>query len=301
MRDDKPSATAYLIASSIFFLSGEPQLCTLIPEQAAELSREFAQTQPLVPRLFDRALGSKLLRPLARFMERALIPGIKLHYVLRKRYLEEVARDAISSGIRQVVIVGAGFDTLALRLHERFPATHFFELDHPATQGIKRRVTERAGAKKNNLHFVALDLVRQGPEESLLKHENFRPGDDTLFVAEGLLMYLAPLEVNRLFEFIRNHSGSKSLFAFTFMERQAEGRIGFRKSSRIVDTWLRLRGETFKWGMESERAGEFLAGLGFKKGETITADRLRERYLAPAHLNHLPLAEGECICTAIRD
>jgi methyltransferase (TIGR00027 family) len=301
MRDDKPSATAYLIASSIFFLSGEPQLCSLIPEQAARLSHEFAHTQSLIPRLFDRALNSKLLRPLARCLERALIPGIKLHYVLRKRYLEEVARDAISNGIRQVVVVGAGFDTLALRLHDNFPATHFFELDHPATQGIKRRVTESAGVRKNNLHFVALDLARQGPEESLLKQENFRTGDDTLFVAEGLLMYLAPLEVNRLFGFIRNHSGSKSLLAFTFMERQAGGRVGFRKSSRVVDAWLRLRGETFKWGMERARAGQFLAERGFKKGETITADRLRERYLAPANLNHLPLAEGECICTAIRD
>lgn len=301
MRDDKPSATAYLIARSIFFLSREPQVCGLIPEQAAELSREFAHTQPLVARLFDRALNSKLLRPLAHYLERIAIPGIKLHYVLRKRYLEETARDAIAKGIRQVVVIGAGFDTLALRLHEKFPAAHFFEVDHPATQRVKRYVTEGARPVKENLHFVALDLARAGLEESLLRHEKFCADRDTLFIAEGLLMYLAPAEVDRIFEFIRNHSGTKSRLAFTFMEMLAEGRIGFRKSSKAVDFWLRLRGETFKWGMGHEGARGFLAARGFTAGEVVTAHRLRERYLAPAHLNHLRLAEGECICTAFRD
>ena len=299
MRDDKPSATAYLIARSIFFLAHEPQLNGLIPEQAARLSREFAHTLPLAPRLFDRALNSKLLRPLARVMERAAIPGIRLHYVLRKRYLEEVARAAISNGIRQIVVLGAGFDTLTLRLHKSFPEAEFFEVDHPATQRIKRRVSESQSGPENNLHFVALDLARDGLGESLLRHENFRPQEQALFVAEGLLMYLAPPEVDRMFEFIRTHSASETLFAFTFMERQAAGRIGFRQSSRAVDTWLRLRGESFKWGLERERVSEFLAARGFKLREVVAADRLRE-YLAPASLNHLPLAEGECICTAVR-
>jgi methyltransferase (TIGR00027 family) len=301
MRDSKPSATAYLIARSIFFLSREPQLCNLIPEQAAELSQEFAHTQPLFSRLFDRAQNSKLLRPLARGMERAVIPGIKLHYVLRKRYLEDVASDAISNGIRQIVVIGAGFDTLTLRIHERFPEARFFEVDHPATQRVKKYVVESVRPPTKNLHFVALDLAREGLEESLLKNEKFRAGDDTLFIAEGLLMYLSTGEVDRIFEFIRSHSGSQSRFAFTFMERLAQGRIGFHKSSRAVDAWLRLRGESFKWGIEPKRVKEFLAARGFKTGEIVTASRLREKYLAAENLNHLPLAEGECICTAFRD
>jgi O-methyltransferase involved in polyketide biosynthesis len=69
----------------------------------------------------------------------------------------------------------------------------------------------------------------------------------------------------------------------------------------VVNAWLRLRGESFKWGIERERVNEFLAARGFKTVEIITAERLREKYLAPANLNHVPLAEGECICTAFRD
>ena len=251
-------------------------------------------------RWLDRLTNSKSFRPLARALERATIPGIKLHYALRKRYLEEVAREALASGLRQVVIIGAGFDTLALRLHGMFPETEFFEVDHPATQLVKKRIVEDNHPQQANLHFIALDLERAGLEESLLTHKVYRPDADTLFIAEGLLMYLTPEEVDRLFRFTGGDGITKNRFAFTFMETQDKGRIGFRKSSRVVDAWLRLRGESFKWGIESASIKEFLAGRGFKVLKLAVAETLRNRYLTNEQFKHLPLANGECICVAER-
>lgn len=299
MKNDSPSATAYLIARSTFFLARDPVLGSFVPERSAELSERFVQARSHFSRWLDDVLNSRPLRPLARALERATVPGIKLHYALRKRYLEEVALDALLSGFRQVVIIGAGFDTLALRLHEAFPETGFFEIDHPATQQVKKRAVESHHSLKRNLHFISLDLARANLEESLLSHADYSPDARTLFIAEGLLMYLAPEEVNRIFSFIRE-SGSASRFAFTFMETQPNGRIGFRKSSRAVDAWLRLRGERFKWGIEHARVGEFLAGRGFKVLEIAASETLRDRYLNAARLKQLPLAEGECICVAER-
>ena len=54
--------------------------------------------------------------------------------MLRKRLIEEVVRASLTEGVEQVVIIGAGFDTLALRLCAGFPRTNFIEIDHPATQ-----------------------------------------------------------------------------------------------------------------------------------------------------------------------
>lgn len=298
MKADKPSATAYLIARSTFFLSRDPMLGQLVPARSAELCERFVHTRSRFARLLDTVLNSKPLRPLAAALERATVPGIKLHYALRKRCLEEIALDALRDGLRQVVVIGAGFDTLALRLHEAFSETKFFEIDHPATQRVKRRVVEKHHAAKRNLQFISLDLAHGNLESGLLSSADYQPEMDTLFVAEGLLMYLAPAEIDLILQFIRSHSGTKSRFAFTFMETQSDGRIGFRESSRAVDAWLRLRGESFKWGSKRERIGDYLAARGFTVRDIITSETLRNKYLTTAHLRHLSLADGECICVS---
>jgi len=300
MRADKPSATAYLIARSTYFLSRDRALGYLVPERSAELSLRFIQARRRKGRALERITGSKYFRPLTSAMERATIPGIKLHYALRKRYLEEIACRALQEGMRQVVIIGAGFDTLALRLHESFSEAEFFEVDHPATQREKRVVAEKHMPPASNLHFVALDLAHRNLEECLLAHTLYRAGADTLFIAEGLLMYLAPAEVDLLLQAVRR-CGLQTRIAFTFMETLSDGRVGFRNSSRLVDLWLRLRNESFKWGISREEVGSFLQARGFKLCEAVTAEDLRNRYLSSARLKNLPLAEGECICVAEYD
>lgn len=298
MKEDKPSATAYLIARSTFFLSRDPTLGQLVPARSAELCERFVHTRSRFARLLDAAINSKPLRPLAALLERATVPGIKLHYALRKRCLEEIARDALRDGFRQVVVIGAGFDTLALRLHEAFSETKFFEIDHPATQRVKKHVVEKHQAPQRNLQFISLDLAHGNLESSLLSSADYQPEIATLFVAEGLLMYLAPAEIDLILQFIRSHSGAKSRLVFTFMEMQSGGRIGFRESSRAVDAWLRLRGESFKWGSRRERIGDYLAARGFAARDIITSETLRTKYLTAEHLRHLSLADGECICVS---
>jgi methyltransferase (TIGR00027 family) len=56
----------------------------------------------------------------------------------RARYNEDKLSDAISKGISQYVIVGAGLDTFALRRPDLRNRLRVFELDHPLTQALKR-------------------------------------------------------------------------------------------------------------------------------------------------------------------
>ncbi|MDT4968972.1 MAG: hypothetical protein QOJ64_3709 [Acidobacteriota bacterium] len=293
MKENSPSATAYLIARSTLFLSRDPHAGCLVPQRAAELSKLFIKGRRRATRWLDRITS---LGPLAGLLERYTIPGIKLHYALRKRFLEQAARDAINNGVGQVVIIGAGFDTLALRLHESFPAVAFFEIDHPATQSAKRRVVESKAHSNCNLRFISLDLARGSLQDSLLSNDGYRSNEKTLFIAEGLLMYLAQPDIDRIFQFIRQVPGSR--FAFTFMQIQGDGRIGFANSSRAVDAWLKLRGERFKWGIETSQLPEFLSARGFEPVCIATSTDLRKSYLTTVTLRNRVLAEGECICVA---
>lgn len=305
MKADAPSATAYLIATSTLFVAADRRAGRLIPARAAELSASFVAARSRAARWAQEVLlHGKPARPFVSALERLTLPGIQLHYALRKLYLEETTRAAIAGGIRQVVIFGAGYDTLALRLHEAFPETEFIETDHPATQ--RRKLHALAAARRDasppqaatNLHFLPLDLTRHALADALLGFTGYRVGQPTLFIAEGLLMYLAPAGVDDLFQTVRDCGGVSGRFAFTFMEPREDGRVNFRTRSRAVDAWLGWRRETFRWGIGRAALPAYLAARGFALGEIADDETFRRRYLEPEALAHLPLAVGEYVCVA---
>lgn len=301
MRDEKPSQTALLIARAMVFLSCDPAARVLVPAEAAEAYRWFLESaDPAAARLAALSGGFAPLRALTYFSETFVIPGITLHYAVRKRFLEDAARTALTAGASQVVALGAGLDTLALRLHRERPDVRFFEVDHPATQRLKRRAFEAHHRIGPNLHLVELDLARSTLEETLLAVPGYAPGADTFLVAEGLSMYLQPAEMDGIFAFLRAHTGPGSRFAFTFMEPRADGRVDFASSSLLVRSWLRAVGEPFTWGLRCSELPPYLAGRGFSLVELAGADTLRARYLAPAGLAGRRLAAGEWIAVAAR-
>src|SRR6267142_5510956 len=136
MREDRPSSTSTLIAAATVFLARDARVSDLVPAGAAEWCA--CCLEALSSLKTAETLSHPTLRWAARLAERATIPGLLAHFMLRKRWVEEAARAALADGIGQLVIVGAGFDTLAARLAPEFPKTKFIEVDHPATQHYKR-------------------------------------------------------------------------------------------------------------------------------------------------------------------
>jgi methyltransferase (TIGR00027 family) len=296
MTGSRPSATAYLVAKGLLFLSFDPQLGFLVPGPAAEASGWFVESQRLL-----RSLKRPWFRALVRLLQSLSVPGILLHYALRKRYLEETVRNGLRDGFRQVVILGAGFDTLAWRLHREFPEAGFWEVDHPLTQREKRRVLDARGGCGANLHFLPVDFANfpANLPGSLRGQICPRVGSaaydltrDTLFVAEGVLMYLKPAEIDAIFEAAGQPRG-RSRFAFTFM-----GPEGFVNASPLVGLWLRLKGEPFQWSIRPDDLPAYLKRHGWALRGLATAETLRSLYLPPSR--RVSLARGESICIAER-
>ncbi len=142
-------------------------------------------------------------------------------------------------------------------------------------------------------HFVAVDL-NAGPldKETLIKN-SFDPTDRTFWIAEGLLMYLPPDIVSLLMSTSKTLSTSGSQFAFTFMEKQSDGRIRFDSQSKLVDWWLRRRGEPFLWGTTRSE----LVDLARPWRVTRCFDHNDLRELRSG-LADAPIAKGEVICLA---
>ncbi len=75
------------------------------------------------------------------------------------RYAEDEVERCVRAGVEQYVILGAGFDTFALRRGDLCDRLRVYEVDHPDVQALKRERIERADATPDAMPtFVPVDF-----------------------------------------------------------------------------------------------------------------------------------------------
>ena len=291
MQNDQASRTALLIAASLVLLRCDPKHSGLVSKTSADLCAHVLEAYSSQTRLFLKIVRQGWFRPIAKLIERITIPGILLHYALRKKCIATLARSAVTNGVTQIVVVGAGFDPLSLELQREFPTALFWEIDHPATQRHKVRALPKIGAER--LHFVAVDLSTTGLDREGLIKSSFDPTQRTFWIAEGLLMYLRSEKVASMMRTSSSLSTPGSQVAFTFMEKGSDGRIRFDSQSKLVDWWLHRRGESFLWGTTRSDLVELVRP--WRVVRFFDHDDLRQM---KSGLADEPIARGEVICLA---
>ena len=218
MQHEQASRTALLIAASLVLLHHDAKYSRLVSKTSADLCAHVLEKHSSQTRLFLKIVRQSWFRPIAKLVERITIPGILLHYALRKKCIRELVRSALANGVAQVVILGAGFDPLSSELQREFPTARFWEIDHPATQRHKVRACSEIGIER--VHFVAVDLSAAGLDREALISSGFDPAKRTFWIAEGLLMYFPADIVSSLMKTLSSLSAPGSQLAFTFMEKQ---------------------------------------------------------------------------------
>jgi methyltransferase (TIGR00027 family) len=131
-------------------------------------------------------------RRLARGMRPGGATKLREHLLARTRFFDRAVIRALARGVGQIVIVGAGYDDRALRF--RTPGVRFFELDHPDTQDDKRR---RLRFVSNGPTLVPVDF-EQDPVAAMLAVAGHSDSRATLFICEGLLVYLGLNDIGEL-------------------------------------------------------------------------------------------------------
>jgi methyltransferase (TIGR00027 family) len=106
---------------------------------------------------------------------------------VRTRFFDDAVMHALGDGVTQIVILGAGYDTRALRF--RTPGVRFFEVDHPSTQRDKLARLEQIGATLDGVAFVAADFTKRGLDDRL-GDAGYERQTRTLFTCEGVFRYL---------------------------------------------------------------------------------------------------------------
>lgn len=256
------SSTARLIAASIVLQDSGGVAAAWIPAPTIDLSRAMLEGDGLGKRLFRAALRRHLVRRACVRLERWLLPGIQAHYLLRKSRIAGWAGHAIDRGVTQAVILGAGMDGLGVDLRLRYPGLRVVEIDHPATQAVKRRALEKV-APACGVHLYPADIA-QGRLGRDFARSGLARDDSTLVIAEGVLMYLDAVACRRLLRSVGRYFRGSLHGVLSTMELDRHGVPGFLRAHPLIGRWLRWRGEPFRWGANATEVGEVLLDAGFR-------------------------------------
>lgn len=282
MRPTQPSITALAVARQVAFAGADPERLHLLPAGTYELTRTLlAAHSPRFAREQRRFLSSRWRSLYSGFEHRTWMRGGVTHLALRKRFVDEHVRVAIAAGARRVIVLGAGFDVLALRLAREFADVAFVEVDHPATQIAKRRALAAVGSLPENLSLLERILETTGAAPSASTSTR------TVYVAEGLLMYLEPAAVDALFAELRA-AGPGTRIVFTFVGLDDRGRPRIGRWPVVVRAMLRAAGEPFRFGIEPADLPRFLHDRGWRLIEQPDDPTLLARYDAAGTLTKDP-------------
>ena len=142
----------------------------------------------------------------------------------RIRYFDDMVENAGGEGFSQLVILGAGYDTRAYRIGTLNGTTMVFEIDRPATQERKIGIIKKIfGQLPDHVSFIPHDIGK-GPWWPVLEAAGYSPAQKTLFLLEGLVMYLPGRDVGELLAGIAEHAAVGQYDTLRFRPAIACGR-----------------------------------------------------------------------------
>ena len=144
--------------------------------------------------------------------------GLVRWVAVRTRFLDELVERAVADGIRQLVIVGAGLDARAYRLALPRDLT-VFEIDHGEVLALKQRLLDDLELMSEcRRRVVVTDLVTDDWLQ-VLADTGWTPAQPTVWVAEGLLVYLNHDERTQLLTQLFSASDIGSVLGATLSTR----------------------------------------------------------------------------------
>lgn len=258
MRDTMPSRTAHLVALRRAahqvldepLVLADPLALAIAGIEAAEVHRDP----------WHRSLSGRSLRAFL---------------VARSRFAEDRLAEAVAAGVGQYVVLGAGLDTFALR--NPFPRLRVFEVDHPATQQLKRQRLAAAGlAVPACLTFAAVDFTRQTLAEGLAA-AGFDAGQPAFFSWLGVVPYLPHAAVVETLRFVASGATPVEIVLdyvidpslVPFLQRAALALLAARVAAA---------GEPFRTYLAPAALDAVARELGFEAIADLGAEELNPRY-----------------------
>jgi methyltransferase (TIGR00027 family) len=238
------------------------------------------------PKVLDDSLALAIIGPKAasqlhsvenRYGEQAA-RNLRAFMAARSRYAEDELAAAVSRGVRQYVILGAGLDTFAYRNPHPESALRVFEVDYPATQDWKRGRLGAAGISiPSSITFAPADFENGETLSEALGESNFDFTVPAFFSWLGVTMYLTELAAMATLNFVvSTPKGGGVVFDY------AVPRSSLDPAAQIALDALSARvaaaGEPFRTFFDPTALAESLRKTGFSSIEDLDAAAINARY-----------------------
>jgi len=206
------------------------------------------------------------------------LPGLSSSIIARVRYFDDILKEAIEDGLEQLVILGAGYDTRAYRIEGLDEKVKVFEVDHPNTQNFKKeKIIEIFGSLPDHVTYVPIDFETQKLDIILFKN-GYNKSLKTLFIMEGLIMYIPQKAVDETFNFIVNNSGNGSHIIFDYYPKSVlDGTTELAVGQNIRNFLIKME-EPLQFGIKEGTIEKFLSSYRFSKVKNVTSEDYKKAY-----------------------
>ncbi len=189
-------------------------------------------------------------------------PGPRPSAVARTRVIDDTVCRLLGGGVRQVVILGAGYDSRAWRL-PGLAGCRVIEVDRDDTQRDKLAALRRRRADTGAVVFCSVDFERDDLA-TVLTAVGYDPTAATLWLWEGVTNYLSAGAVDATLEVVRELSVAGSFLLFTFVHCGVlDGTVSFPKANRWMASVARA-GEPWTFGLDPAAIDGFLIDHGLR-------------------------------------
>jgi methyltransferase (TIGR00027 family) len=298
--ESSPSRTA-LVASLMRALHSRHDASPLLDDpwgdRLVPLSEREGMRERILARMDEEARIRALRAPdtvLDDFLlSNAAFPGV----VIRSRYAEDALREATLRGIRQYVLIGAGFDSFVLRRPAFSNALDIFEVDHPATQGFKiQRIRDCGVSLPSTVHFLPADLAHEDLA-SVLARSSFRRDEPAFFSWLGVTVYLTRQANLATLRSVANAGAPGSELVFTYVDQSEFASGGVRSPDNANAKAVAAMGEPYLSGFDLKEIENDLTKVGLELIEDLDGWEMSRRYgragsnaLQPAGSMHIALS-----------
>ena len=261
MQKDKPSRTAYKVALNVLTLGTIPGMAEVLPPGIVDATAQLLAASGAASQRIVRWSRSPRMVSVYKAFD-WMLPGQFEAFAHRKAFCERQVTVGIDDGATQVLVLGAGYDTMGWRLAPQFPGINFFEIDHPATARLKAQGIDTMG-QRSNLCLIAKDLGKQKLVDVMEANESWDHSATTVIIAEGLVQYLPAEAVRELFTQCALIAGLGSRIAFTYIPTGSDGRPDAGRYKPLILWLLKVSGEPWLWSIPPEELGRFLQEAGW--------------------------------------
>jgi methyltransferase (TIGR00027 family) len=217
---------------------------------------------------------------LSRLIFELLIPGGYAAHAARTRHCDRMLHASLDSGAKQLVLLGAGYDTRAYRFRARLLGVPVFEVDLPGTQDRKKaRLRKLYGELPSHVRYVAIDFARQSLADVLLP-AGYDPSLPTHFNWDGVTYYIDEPAITRVLDFVRDRAGRGSAIVFDYFLRSfVEGDLSSYGARKLVHYAVTKQKEPFLFGLNEDEIRAFMAARGFEIESDYGPSELSGMYL----------------------